>query len=94
MRSRSRTTKRSSSRAPPVGGGAAAAAEEEGDAYFLDGTYLDDAADDKDGDGHLDTHGCLPRFRVWTAGLLHPRRYLARVPSWTGVDEHRYNPLY
>ncbi|CAN8099409.1 unnamed protein product [Discula destructiva] len=70
--------------------------QEDDGAYFLDGTYLDDLDnDDGERDGHLDgTHGCLPRFRVWTAGLLHPRRHSSRVLSWAGFDDFRYNPLY
>lgn len=72
--------------------------EEDEGAYFLHGTYLDDLErddDDEDGDGLLlEPHGCLPRFRVWAAGLLYPRRHSARVLSWAALDEHRYKPLY
>lgn len=76
----------------PQGGGGG----EKPGAYFLHGTYLDDLErdDDEDGDGLLETHGCLARLRVWTASLLHPRRHSARVLSWAALDEHRYNPLY
>lgn len=71
---------------------AAAADDEEIGAYFLDGTYLGDL-DGDNGDEYLETHGCLPRLRVWSAGLLHPRRHSRRL-SWAGLHDFHYNPLH
>lgn len=73
---------------------AAVVEEQDEIACLLGGTYLDDVDSDEDGDGRLDTQGCLPRLRLWTAGLLHPRRHSARGWSWVGSDESRYNPLF
>lgn len=65
---------------------------EEGSAYFLNGMYHDDL-DGDDVEDYLETHGCLPRLRVWTAGLLHPRRH-SRDLSWAGLHDFAYSPLH
>lgn len=63
----------------------------ENGAYFLNGTYLDDLDGDS-GESYLEAHGCLPRFRTWTAELLHPRRHSRRL-SWPGLQEFHYDIL-
>lgn len=75
---------------------ASAADVEDNKAYFLGGTYLGDTNGDDndiDGEAYIEAHGCLPRLRVWTAGLLHPRRH-SRGLSCAGLHDFHYNPLH
>lgn len=64
--------------------------------YLMIGTYMNnlDSVDEEEGNGDGEPRGCLPRFRTWIAGVLHPGRHQRVGLVWYGFRDFHYSVLH